>query len=187
MGSLLVTEWMTLDGVFDAETMAEWWAPFESRERQAAIQQTVASAGGFVLGRTTYQMLAPYWSAMKNDEMGVAAKLNAAPKYVVSSTITKGDWNNSTIIKGEVGSELATLKQQTEGDLLIMGSATLVRALATADLVDEYRFLVQPIVLGRGKRVFEEGAGPLRLKLIEARSLALGVVALRYRPAARGA
>jgi dihydrofolate reductase len=181
MRKLLVSEWMTLDCVFDADTMAEWWNPYTSPEREAYVQERIAAAGAFVLGRKTYEMLAPYWSAMKNNEMGVAAKLNSAPKYVVSSTLKAGEWNNTTVIKGGVVEEITKLKNEAGKDLLIMGSATLLQSLMAADLIDEYWFLVQPIVMGRGKRVFKDSAGPSRLKLVRTTTLGLGVVGLCYR------
>jgi dihydrofolate reductase len=97
MRKLIVSEWLSLDGVFDAETMGQWWFPYDSEQRVAHIQGVIGAAAGFVLGRRTYEMLAPYWSTMKNNEMGVAANLNGAPKYLVSSTLETGSWNNTTI------------------------------------------------------------------------------------------
>jgi dihydrofolate reductase len=184
MAKLIVSEWMSLDGVFDAETMGEWWAPYDSEERAARIQDTIGSAGAFVLGRQTYEMLAPYWSAFENDEMGVAKKLNGAPKYVVSSSLQSGSWNNTTIIKGEAGKELAKLKQQAGKDLLLMGSATLAHSLMKDGLIDEYQLLVTPIVMGRGRRFFEPGGG-VKLTLTTSKALSSGVIALTYRPVAR--
>jgi dihydrofolate reductase len=127
-------------------------------------------------------MLAPYWSSLKNNEMGVADKLNNASKYIVSTTLKKADWGDSTIIKGNVAEEITKLKKTPGGDILIQGSATLVRSLLEAGLVDELRLLVHPIIMGKGMRFFMDGmhAG---LKLINTKTLDLGVIALYYQPA----
>jgi dihydrofolate reductase len=182
MRKMIVSEWMSLDGVFDAETMGDWWGPYDSDERVAHIQQEIGSAGGFVLGRRTYEMLAPYWSAMKNNEMGVAGNLNGAPKYVISSTLETGSWNNTTIIRRNAPAEIAKLKQQTGGQLLVMGSAKLVHSLAGQGLIDEYRFLITPVVAGRGRRFFDEGARTTKLAAANARTFKSGVLAVSYTP-----
>ena len=127
-------------------------------------------------------MLAPYWSAQHNNEMGVAARLNSLPKYVVSSTLQKADWTNSTIISGNATEAVARLKQQPGQDLVIMGSASLVQSLMQADLIDQYRFLVQPIVVGSGKRFFKDGMQSPSLKLVSSKTFDLGVVLLTYEP-----
>ncbi|MFL5305982.1 MAG: dihydrofolate reductase family protein [Polyangia bacterium] len=185
MRKLIVSEWMSLDGVFDAQAMGDWWGPYDSDERAAHIQGEIGSAGAFVLGRRTYEMLAPYWSAMQNNEMGVAANLNGAPKYVVSSTLETASWNNTTIIKRDVSKELEKLKQQAGGPLLVMGSAELVRSLSGDSLIDEYRFLVTPVVMGRGRRFFDDQTGTTKLTLTNSKTLKSGVLALSYTPAAR--
>jgi dihydrofolate reductase len=185
MRKLIVTEWMSLDGVFDAESMGLWWGPYDSDERAAQIQDAIGSTDAFVLGRRTYEMLGPYWSAMKNNEMGVAAKLNGAPKYVVSSTLNDTSWNNTIIIKDNWTKEVEKLKQQAGESLLLMGSGELARALLRENLVDEVRLLVTPIIVGQGKRFFDDGAGTTKLTLTKSKTLSGGVLALEYKPAAR--
>src|SRR5881275_1546935 len=148
---------MTLDGVFDAETMDIWWLPYESAERQEAIKEGIEAC---------YEMLAPYWSAQKTDEHGPAAKLNSVRKYVVSSSLKKADWQNSTVLTGNIREEVAKLKEQSGGEMLITGSATLVHSLMETDLIDEYRFLVQTILLGRGKRFWKAEMPMTKLKLV---------------------
>ena len=182
MRKIIVSEWVTLDGVFDADTMDQWWIPYDSVERQEYIKEGILGCDVMLYGRTTYEMLAPYWSAQKNDENGPASKLNSVRKYVVSSTLKKAAWNNSTIIKGNIMEEVARLKQHSGGDILILGSATLVQSLMEIDLIDEYRFLVQPIIMGSGKRFFKDGMGMTRLKLIDSKTLSLGVIVLTYQP-----
>jgi dihydrofolate reductase len=183
MRKIVVSVWITLDGVFDADTMDQWFYPYESEARGEYIKEGVLACGAFLLGRTTYEMLFPYWSSQKNNEMGVADKLNNGPKYVVSSTLKKAEWNNSTIIKDDVVAEITKLKQQPGREILIMGSATLVQSLMEAGLIDEYRFLVHPVIIGDGKHFFKDGMPTTKLKLIETKTLDLGVTLLRYQPA----
>src|SRR5450432_643425 len=106
MRKLVVSAWVTLDGVFDADTMNQWFIPYDSEERQAYIRDGILASDAILFGRKTYEMLEPYWSALKNNEMGVADKLNSVPKFVVSSSLKKAAWNNSTIIKEKVVEEI---------------------------------------------------------------------------------
>ncbi len=181
MRKLIVSAWVTLDGVFDADTMAQWYTPFDSEERQTCIRDGILAAGAFLFGRTTYEMLAPHWSALKNNEMGVAAKLNSAPKFIVSSTLQKAEWNNSTIIDKNIVEEITKLKQMPGQEIQIEGSATLVQSLMGASLIDEYRFLVHPIIAGNGKRFFKDGMNSKGLELIKSEALDKGVMLLCYK------
>lgn len=181
MRKVVVSEWMTLDGVFDGDIMDQWFFPYDSDERRAYIKETVLACDAILFGRKTYEMLAPYWSVRKNNEDGLADKLNSVSKYVVSSTLKKAEWNNSTIIKDNVVAEIIKLKQQSGREIQIEGSATLVQSLMEADLIDEYRFLVHPIILGSGKRFFKDG-NKAPLKLVEAKALSSGIILLRYQP-----
>jgi dihydrofolate reductase len=183
MGRLVVSEWVSLDGVFDADSMEQWFLPYHSEDRAAYIQEGILASDAMLLGRKTYDMLAPYWSARKNNEDGIADKLNSVAKYVVSSTRNKAEWNNSTIIKDNVVEEASKLKQQSGQDILITGSATLVRSLMEADLIDEYRFLVHPIIVGRGKRFFNDGMPMKRLTPVKSKTFSHGVILLCYQPA----
>jgi dihydrofolate reductase len=185
MRKLVVSEWVTLDGVFDANTMGQWFRPYDSDDRQEWIKEGILASDAFFLGRITYEMLASYWPTVKdrdNKEIEIADRLNGAPKYVVSSTLKTGSWNNSTIIKSNVVGELAKLKQQAGQDILVFGSATLVQSLMEADLVDEYRLLVHPIIMGTGKRPFKDGSATTKLKLVKTRTFSLGVTGLCYQP-----
>ena len=114
--------------------------------------------------------------------MGVAAKLNSVRKFVVSSTLKEAEWNNSTIIKENVVKEITNLKQQPGKEIQIEGSAILVRSLMEANLIDEYRFLVQPFVMGSGRRFFPDGTPPTKLRLVESKALSFGSLALAYQP-----
>jgi dihydrofolate reductase len=183
MRKLVVKEWMTLDGVIDADTMDQWWAPYDSPERQAHIKEGYERSDTYLLGRVTYELLAPGWSDLPDEAMGgIAGLLNCMRKYVVSSTLARVDWQNSTIIRGDVVQETTRLKQQPGKDILIDGSPTLVHSLMATDLIDEYRFLVQPMMMGTGKRLFTDEVPTTRLKLIDTTPLSLGVVALTYQP-----
>ena len=180
---LAVSAWVTLDGVFDADTMDQWWNPYDSAERAKYIVETVSEADALLVGRTTYEMLAVYWPNQKDDKNGPASRLNSMPKFVVSQTLEKAEWNNSTIINKSAIEAIKKLKKQPGGDILITGSATLVQSLMETDLIDEYRFLVQPIIMGSGRRFFKDGMPNTKLRLVESKTLSLGVLALAYQPA----
>lgn len=180
---LVASEWISLDGVFDADSMETWFIPFDSPERGEYIKHNVDTSDGFVLGRVTYEMLGSYWPKMKNNENGIADRLNRLPKYVVSSTLKKGDWTPATIIGGNVVEELRRLKGEAGQDLLIFGSAALVHSLAAARLIDEYRFLVHPVMAARGKKFFKDRAPTAKLRLVRTKTFPSGVVLLCYEPA----
>jgi dihydrofolate reductase len=183
MRKLIAKAWISLDGVFDADQdkFEVWFLPYDSQDRAEEIRAPVFNSDAFIYGRTTYEMLAPYWSKRKNNEEGLADKLNDTPKYVISTTLEKAEWKNSTIIKENVPEEIGRLKQQPGQQMMIDGSATLVESLLETDLIDEYQFLVHPIILGSGKRFFKDG-GKVPLKLVESKTLSLGVILLRYHP-----
>ncbi|THF84991.1 dihydrofolate reductase [Deinococcus sp. KSM4-11] len=186
MRRLTALERVSVDGIFDAAQMAVWDFPYDSEDRQAIIAGGIHGSDAYLLGRVTYEMLAPGWSACKNNEYGVADQLNRMKKYVVSSGLEQATWNNSTIIRGEVAEEIGRLKEQAGGDILVHGSATLLQTLLAAGLVDELQLLVHPRVVGTGKRLFEDGVAALTLELVESRSLDRGVVLLRYQPEQSG-
>jgi dihydrofolate reductase len=121
-----------------------------------------------LLGRVTYEGFAKAWPSM-TDEVGFAAKMNGMPKYVVSSTLQTAEWENSTIVRGDVATEAARLRASIGGDILVAGSTSLVHALQDADLIDEYRLMVYPTVLGSGKRLFRDGGRPAAYSVAEAR------------------
>jgi dihydrofolate reductase len=179
MRRIIVSESLTVDGVFEAETMGQWAAPYYSDERDEVVRGLVLTSDAILLGRKTYDLQAWYWPNQKEDKYGIANHKNSMTKYVVTSTALQAQWNNSTSINVE---EIAKLKQQPGQDILIEGSATLVEALAQAGLIDEYRILVHPAVMGNGKRFFKEGLSMTHLKLVESRTLSMGVVLLCYEP-----
>ena len=181
MRKLIVTQWMSLDGINDATTMATWFNPYHSESRAKSIQETVNNADIFLYGKNTYQMLFPYWSAMQNNEMGVAEKLNKAKKYVVSTTLTEAPWENSSIIASDAIKKIAGLKKETGGPILVQGSTTLVQSLMDAGLVDEMILLIQPHIMGtNGGRLFEGMNNTLQL--IDVQQLENGVIQVSYQP-----
>jgi dihydrofolate reductase len=181
MRKLVASAWVTLDGVFDASLMPQWFFPFDSRSRQAAIRESVMGSDIVLMGRVTYEMLMPYWSRLADAEMdGVAGKLNHSPKYVVSSGLPSVSWENSFLITEDVEAAVARLKAEGDGEIRIEGSGKLANSMMQAGLVDEVRLLVHPFVMGAGKRYFEEGVAATRLELVRRDELEQGVLRLVY-------
>jgi dihydrofolate reductase len=181
MRKLWVKAWMTLDGVFDADTMGHWWNSTNSPERMQYIMEQYAQGDVYLLGRTTYEMLWPGWSTQTTGD-GPGPILNRMKKYVVSATLETAPWKESTIIRENVVEEITRLKQQPGKDIIIDGSATLVQSLMGTDLIDEYRLLVEPFIMGRGRRFFPDGTPPTALQLVASKTLSSGTLALIYRP-----
>ena len=187
MGKLVVTEFITLDGVIEDPGGAEQfdrggWAfrSAGSPESEAFKFQELATSDAQLLGRITYEGFAKAWPTMEGTgEFG--EKMNAMPKYVVSSTLTSPTWNNTTVLDGDLVDSVRALKEQYVGDVLVAGSARLAQALFANDLVDELHLIVHPVVLGAGKRLFAEG-GELPLQLLESRQFGSHVL-LSYGPA----
>jgi dihydrofolate reductase len=180
---VVVLEAVSLDGVFEAETMGQWAQPHYSDEREEVIRDLVLSSGSLLMGRATYDLQVWYWPNQPNDKYGITHHKNNITKYVVTSTPLQTQWNNTTIIGGNVVDEIGKLKQQPGKDVLIEGSAMLVAALAQAGLIDEYHLLVHPVIVGSGKHFFREGIGMMKLKLVESKPIRLGIVLLTYEPA----
>ena len=177
MRKVIASEYVTLDGVMEAPN--EWSLQFWSDEAAKYKFDELFSSGALLLGRITYEGFAAAWPSMK-DEEGFADRMNDLPKYVVSSSLEEVGWRNSRLIKGDIPGEITKLKQQSGQDILIGGSAELVQTLMRHDLIDEYRLMVHPVVVGRGKRLFKESNK--RLKLVETKPLSSGVIILHYQP-----
>jgi dihydrofolate reductase len=186
MGKIVVTEFISLDGVFEDPGGAEgyqhggWTFTFNQGEEGGTFKlDELMAADAQLLGRVTYEGFAKAWPAME-DPVGFADKMNGMPKYVVSSTLTDPAWNNTTAITLD---EAGKLRDQYQGDILVAGSGQLVRGLTGLGLVDEYRLMVFPVILGTGKRLFD-GAARTRLKLADVTSIGPdGVTIQRYVPA----
>jgi dihydrofolate reductase len=176
MSKVVVTMFLSLDGVIDEPQ--NWSFPYWNDEIAKFKTDELLATDAHLLGRVTYEGFAAAWPSRTGE---FADRMNSLPKYVVSTTLEEAEWNNSTIIKENVVTEVSRLKEQPGRIILVAGSATLVKTLMQHELVDEYRLLVYPIVLGKGKRLFQEGSGA-NLKLVETRPFSSGVVLLRYEP-----
>ena len=177
MRKVVVAEFLSLDGVMDEPA---WTVPYWNDEIAKFKYDELFASDAHLLGRVTYQGFAAAWPS-RTDEQGFADRMNSLPKYVVSTTLEKVEWNNSHLIKKNVVEEISRLKQQPGQDILVAGSATLVNTLVEHDLVDEYHLLIYPVVLGKGKRLFKDGS-KTSLKLVETKSFSSGVVAHIYQP-----
>jgi dihydrofolate reductase len=188
MGEIVVTEFVSLDGVFedpggDSDFKHGGWTfafdrgadgnQFKLDELRAADAQ--------LLGRVTYQGFAAAWPDMEHAAGEFGAKMNAMPKYVISKTLERADWANSTILEGDLVHEVTALKGRYDGDILVAGSGALVRGLLAHGLIDELRLMVFPIVLGSGKRLFGDADDAVTLSLAGVRSVGEGIVILTYR------
>lgn len=181
MRNVVVTEFMSLDGVMEAPE--QWSFPFWDDAIAQFKHDELFASDAQLLGRVTYAGFAAAWPG-RTDDTGFADRINNLPKYVVSTTLNQVEWHNSQVIKGDVADAVARLKQQPGQDILVAGSATLVHTLMQHNLIDVYHVLVYPVVLGRGKRLFPDGT-TATLQLMEARPFSSGVVLLRYQPAQR--
>jgi dihydrofolate reductase len=181
---LVVSEFVTLDGVMEDPGGAEgfehggWQMPFFDEAMGAAVQEGLFAADALLLGRVTYEHFAAAWPSM-TDTGEFGERMNGLPKHVATRTLTEPTWN-ATFLQGEVPDAVAALKQQPGGNLLVMGSGTLVGTLRQHGLVDEYQLFVHPVVLGGGKRLFEHGFGKTDLRLADSRTTGTGVVIATY-------
>ncbi len=178
MRRVIASMYLTLDGVM--ESPDKWSFQFWSEESAKFKLDELFSSDALLLGRVTYQGFAAAWPSM-TDEAGFANRMNSLPKYVVSTTLEEPlEWNNSRLIRENILEEVQKLKQQPGQDVLIYGSGELVRTLMQHDLIDEYRLMVFPIVIGSGEQLFQGGSGTKTLKLKDVKSFSSGVVVLTY-------
>jgi dihydrofolate reductase len=187
MRNLYVFNMITVDGFFDgAQKWEIGWHNVDAEFNQFAIAQLDAT-GMLLFGRVTYQGMAGYWAspdAIKNDAE-VANRMNAIPKVVFSRTLEKADWNNTRLIKTNLPEEILKIKQAPGKDIALFGSANLMTTLVQHNLIDEYRLMLNPVVLGKGEPLFAGTPGPIKLKLLQARPFKNGNVLLSYQPEAR--
>jgi dihydrofolate reductase len=151
------------------------------------VLASIVEAGGFLLGRRTYEIFAAYWPNAPEEERVIAEPLNSKPKFVASRRLTEPlEWRNSTLVDGDVAAAVATLKQEDGGDLHVIGSTELVRTLITHDLVDELRLMLDPVVLGGGKRIFRDDGSLRPLRLVDGQVTSTGAILATYASAVRG-
>ncbi len=178
MSKLIVTEYVSLDGVMEEPA---WTGPYFDEDLAKLQQDLLFASDALLLGRVTYEGFAAAWPSM-TDEAGFADRMNSLPKHVASTTLEGPlDWNAS-LIEGSVAEEVSRLKEQPGQNLLIYGSADLVNTLVQHDLVDEYRLMVFPVVLGSGKRIFADLPETKALELVDSKTTGSGVVVLTYEP-----
>ena len=179
MRKIIVSEFISLDGVIEAPQ--NWHFPFVTDDMQQEVVNQILSQDAVLMGRVTYQEFAGFWPTAEDDGSGLANKLNSVPKYVVSTTLDQADWNNTTVIKGDIAEEIRKLKQQGDGIIGLTGSATLIQSLMEAGLIDEYQLMVHPVIVGSGKRLFKDGSKST-LNLVGSKPFAGGVILLSYQP-----
>ncbi|MCR8572596.1 dihydrofolate reductase family protein [Streptomyces sp. Isolate_219] len=196
MSKLIVTAFVTLDGVMQAPggpsedvdagfEHGGWQVPYVDDDFMELIQGAFERTDHLLLGRKTYDIFAAHWPRVTDQNDPIAVKLNAMPKYVASRTRNSLEWHNSHLLKGEAAESVAQLKEQLDGVIMTQGSSDLIRTLQQHDLVDEYRLLVNPLILGTGKRLFSEGAAPSAWTLTESRPTGVGVQYCAYERAGK--
>jgi dihydrofolate reductase len=187
MRKIIAAEFVTLDGVMEAPGSADltlpdrrgWTEPYMTGEIGGTIMSQMDTSGAMLLGRVTYEAFAAFWPSVPEDDP-FSQRMNNMTKYVVSTTLDKAAWKNTTLINRNVAEELTRLKQMDGGSINIVGSGKLVGSLTKLGLIDEYQILLFPVILGAGKRLFEDMNDVKKLRLAESRTFDSGVVWLRY-------
>lgn len=193
MGTLAVVDFVSLDGVMQGVLSADedrdggfdqggWVLPHVDRMVEDFMSESTAGARALLLGRRTYEIFAATWPYADSADPAVAA-MNAMPKYVASTTLSELGWAHSTLLGADVAGQVADLKARSDGEILVLGSGGLLRTLVEHDLVDEYRLLVFPLILGHGKKLFADGVTPRSLTLVGATASTTGVLINTYRRA----
>jgi len=194
MRKLIVQEWVSLDGVVQAPGSPNedksggfkhggWHLPYFDDMSRNWVVENLTGAGGYLLGRRTYENFAGHWPNASAEEQVLAQPLNTRPKYVASTTLTDPlAWQNSTVLKGNVATAVAALKQKDGGNLLVIGSPKLLQSLIAHDLVDEFRMMIDPLVVGSGKRIFGDHGALRPLRLVDSRVTTTGAILATYAP-----
>lgn len=194
MRKVIVDEWITLDGVVQAPGGPDedptggfehggWHLPYFDELSQNWVIDNLTEAGGFLFGRLTYENLASYWPNAPQEEQALAQPLNTRPKYVASTTLSEPlGWHNSILLEGNVAESVTALKQEDGGDLHVLGSTELVRTLLEHDLVDEFRLMIDPLVVGGGKRLFPDDDALRALRLLDSQVTTTGAILAIYIP-----
>lgn len=183
MRKVIVSNYITIDGFFAGPNGELDWFIWDDEMAKFSIDQ-LKTVDTILLGRVTYQLFADYWptpAAYKENPI-IAPMMNDLPKIAFSKTLNKAEWNNSSLVKGDIAEEISRLKQQPGKDMVIFGSGTIVSAFAKLGLIDLYRLIVNPVVLGKGKPLFKNMDNKLRLKLLNAKAQSSGNVILEYEP-----
>ena len=196
MRKVIVNEWMSLDGVVQAPGAADedttggfehggWHLRYFDDLSRRWVAENLTGAGGFLLGRRTYENFAAYWPKASEEEQALAQPLNTLPKYVASTTLAEPlVWQNSRVLQGDLATAVVALKQEKGNDLHVIGSTELVHTLIEHDLVDEFRVMIDPLVVGGGKRIFRSDGVSRPLRLVESQVTTTGAIIVTYVPAA---
>jgi dihydrofolate reductase len=194
MRKIVVQAWMTLDAVVQAPGDPEeditggfqyggWSLPYFEELSMKWVVENLNAAGGFLFGRRTYDAFASHWPNASPEEQPLAEPLNAKPKYVASTTLTEPlEWENSSLLKGEVADAVTNLKQEKGSYLLAIGSTRLVQTLMERDLVDEFRLMIDPLVVGGGKRLFRDDRALKTMALLDSQVTSSGAILATYAP-----
>jgi dihydrofolate reductase len=195
MRNVIVNEFMSLDGIVQAPGGEDedttggfehggWHMRYMDEPAQKRVLEGIVEAGGFILGRRTYEIFAAYWPNAPEEEQVIAEPLNTKPKYVASRTLSDPlEWQNSTVLQGDVPEAVTALKQEDGADLHVIGSTELVQTLIEHDLVDEFRLMIDPVVLGGGKRIFRDDGAFRPLRLVDSLVTTTGAIIATYAPA----
>lgn len=193
MRKVIVNEFLSLDGVMQAPGDPDedrsggfahggWQMPYFDDVFAGIAFEAMKETGGYLFGRRTYEIMAAYWPSQP-DDAPFAASLNGLPKYVASTTLSEPlEWQNSTLLHGDVAKAIAELKEQPGKNLVVLGSGELVQTLMENDLVDEYGLMINPIVLGSGKRLFRDGSAKRPFRLVDSKTSSTGVLIATYVP-----
>jgi dihydrofolate reductase len=197
MRKVVVDEFMSLDGVAQAPGAPDedpsggfphggWHLQYFDDVSQKWVLDGIVAAGGFLLGRRSYEILGAYWPNAPEEEQVIAEPLNTRPKYVASTTLAEPlEWQNSTVLQGDLADAVGALKQEEGGDLHVIGSLQLVQALIDDNLVDEFRVMIDPLLLGGGKRFFRDDGALRPLRLVDGQVTSTGAIIATYAPAER--
>jgi dihydrofolate reductase len=195
MRKVIVNEFMSLDGVAQAPGGADedttggfehggWHLSYFDDISQKWVVESLTEAGGFLLGRRTYEIFAAYWPSAPEEEQVLAQPLNTLPKYVASTTLTEPlVWQNSAVLQGDVAQAVVALKEEDGADLHVIGSTELVQTLIEHELADEFRVMIDPLVVGGGKRIFREDGALRPLRLVDSQVTTTGAILATYAPA----
>jgi dihydrofolate reductase len=195
MRKVIANEFMSLDGVVQAPGGADedtsggfehggWHMRYFDELSQKWVLESIVEAGGFLLGRRTYEIFAAYWPKAPEEEQVIAQPLNTKPKHVASTTLKEPlEWQNSTVLQGDISEAVAVLKQEDGADVHVIGSAELVRTLIEQGLVDELRLMIDPLLLGGGKRIFRDDGSLRPLRLVHSEVTTTGAILATYAPA----